>query len=167
MTYIENVFLCLAIPLILSLFFTEGRGRRFTLFMTLGMGICLLSAYVSSFFMVYYGTSATVTAIEITPVCEEVMKLLPLLFFFLIFEPEAKELPGVAISIAVGFATFENVCCLVENLPAHPWHLRRCAAYPVRHFYRFCDLLSVPPPLAGADRHGGRPRCLCRLPRHL
>ena len=96
MTYIENVFLCLAIPLILSLFFTEGRGRRFTLFMTLGMGICLLSAYVSSFFMVYYGTSATVTAIEITPVCEEVMKLLPLLFFFLIFEPEAKELPGVA-----------------------------------------------------------------------
>ena len=26
MTYIENVFLCLAIPLILSLFFTEGRG---------------------------------------------------------------------------------------------------------------------------------------------
>ena len=48
MTYIENVFLCLAIPLILSLFFTEGRGRRFTLFMTLGMGICLLSAYVRS-----------------------------------------------------------------------------------------------------------------------
>ena len=115
MTYIENVFLCLAIPLILSLFFTEGRGRRFTLFMTLGMGICLLSAYVSSFFMVYYGTSATVTAIEITPVCEEVMKLLPLLFFFLIFEPEAKELPGVAISIAVGFATFENVCYLTQN----------------------------------------------------
>ena len=40
MTYIENVFLCLAIPLILSLFFTEGRGRRFTLFVTVGMGVC-------------------------------------------------------------------------------------------------------------------------------
>ena len=35
--------------------------------------------------------------------------------FFLIFEPEAKELPGVAIAIAVGFATFENVCYLAEN----------------------------------------------------
>lgn len=115
MTYIENVFLCLAIPLILALFFTEGRGRRFTLFVTIGMAVCLLSAYVSSFFMAYYGTNATVTAIEITPACEEVMKLLPLLLFFLIFEPEAKELPGVAIAIAVGFATFENVCCLVEN----------------------------------------------------
>lgn len=115
MTYIENVFICLTIPIILSLFFTEGRGRRFTLFVTVGMGICLLSAYVSSFFMAYYGTDAIVTAIEITPACEEVMKLLPLLLFFLIFEPEAKELPGVAIAIAVGFATFENVCYLTEN----------------------------------------------------
>lgn len=26
MTYIENVFLCLTIPLILALFFTEGPG---------------------------------------------------------------------------------------------------------------------------------------------
>ena len=119
MTYIENVFLCLAIPLILALFFTEGRGRRFTLFVTIGMAVCLLSAYVSSFFMAYYGTNATVTAIEITPACEEVMKLLPLLLFFLIFEPEAKELPGVAIAIAVGFATFENVCYLIQNGAGH------------------------------------------------
>lgn len=54
-------------------------------------------------------------AIEITPVCEEVMKLLPLLFFYLIFEPEPKEMPAAAIAIAVGFATFENVCYLTEN----------------------------------------------------
>lgn len=43
------------------------------------------------------------------------MKLLPLLFYFLIFEPEPKELPGAAIALAVGFATFENVCYLTEN----------------------------------------------------
>ena len=115
MTYIENIFICLAIPLILSLFFTKGRTRSFTLFLTVGMGVCLLGAYVSSFFMGYYGVDTTVAAIEITPVCEEVMKLLPLLFYFLIFEPEPKELPSAAIAIAVGFATFENVCYLTEN----------------------------------------------------
>ena len=115
MTYIENIFICLAIPLILSLFFTKGRARSFTLFLTIGMGVCLLGAYVSSFYMGYYGVDTTVAAIEITPVCEEVMKLLPLLFYFLIFEPEPKELPSAAIAIAVGFATFENVCYLTEN----------------------------------------------------
>ena len=115
MTYIENVFLCLATPLILSLFFISGRARRFTLFVTVGMTVCLLSAYVSSFFAGYYGADAVTAAVEITPVCEEVMKLLPLLFYYLILEPDPGELPGAAIAIAVGFATFENVCCLAEN----------------------------------------------------
>ena len=115
MTYIENIFLCLALPLILSLFFMKGRVRRYALFLTVGMAVCLLSAYVSSFFMGQYGVDGTVAAIEITPVCEEVMKLLPLLFFYLIFEPEPKEMPAAAIAIAVGFATFENVCYLIQN----------------------------------------------------
>ena len=115
MTYIENIFTCLAIPMLLSLLFTKGRTRVFTLFVVIGMGVCLLSAYVSSFFMGYYGVDAVTAAIEITPVCEEVMKLLPLLFFLLVFEPEPQKLPGAALAIAVGFATFENVCYLTEN----------------------------------------------------
>ena len=119
MTYIENIFLCLALPLILSLFFMKGRVRRYALFLTVGMAVCLLSAYVNSFFMGQYGVDGTVAAIEITPVCEEVMKLLPLLFFYLIFEPEPKEMPAAAIAIAVGFATFENVCYLTENGAEH------------------------------------------------
>ena len=32
MTYIENIFLCLALPMLLSLLFTSGSPRRFTLF---------------------------------------------------------------------------------------------------------------------------------------
>lgn len=115
MTYIENILICLTIPLILSLFFRRDRSSIFTFFVMVGMGICLLSAYVSSFFMDLFEAESTVASIEITPVCEEIMKLLPLLFYFLIFEPVPNELPAVAIAIAVGFATFENVCYLTEN----------------------------------------------------
>ena len=115
MTFIENIFVCLALPLILSLLFTRGRARSFPLFVVAGMSVCLLSAYVSSFFMGYCGADARVAVIEITPVCEEILKLLPLLFYLLIFEPKPCELPGAALAIAVGFATFENVCYLTEN----------------------------------------------------
>ncbi len=115
MTYIENIFICLAIPMLLSSFFIKGNARRFTLFVIIGMGVSLLSAYVNSFAMSYYGATEIQAVMEITPVCEEVMKLLPLLFFFLIFEPQPKTLPAVAIAIAVGFATFENVCYLTEH----------------------------------------------------
>ena len=115
MTYIENIFICLAIPMALATLFTENRAGSYIRFVVLGMATCLLSAYVSSFFMGYYGTDAVVTAIEITPVCEEIMKLLPLLFYYLIFEPKPEQLPGAALALAVGFATFENVCYLTEN----------------------------------------------------
>ena len=115
MTYIENIFICLAIPLILSLLFIKGRARSFTLFVTIGMIVCLLSAYVSGYFMRALGADTVVTAIEITPVTEEVMKLIPTLFWFLIFEPDSREIPDVMIAVAVGFATFENVCFLAEN----------------------------------------------------
>lgn len=75
----------------------------------------MLSAYVSSFVVGLVGANATEAVIEITPVCEEVMKLLPLLFYFLVFEPKPKQLPAAAIAIAAGFATFENVCFLAEH----------------------------------------------------
>ena len=77
MTYIENIYLCLALPLLLSLFFIRGRSRRYALFLVIGMTVCLLSAYVSSFFMGYYGADGTTAAIEITPVCEEGMRPRP------------------------------------------------------------------------------------------
>ena len=115
MIYIENIFVCLAIPLALSMLFFGGRPRIFMLFMITGMSMCLLSAYVNSFFMGYYGVDSTVAVVEITPVCEEVMKLLPLLFYVLIFEPKVRDLPEAAVALAVGFATFENVCYLTEN----------------------------------------------------
>ena len=101
--------------MLLSLLFTSGSPRRFTLFVVLGMATCLLSAYVSSFFMGRHQCSAVTTAIEIAPVCEEILKLLPLLLYFLIFEPDSHKLTPAAIGIAVGFATFENVCYLIQN----------------------------------------------------
>ena len=115
MIYIENIFVCLAIPLALCILFIGGRTRTFMVFMIAGMSVCLLSAYVNSFFMGHYGVSADVAVVEITPVCEEVMKLLPLLFYIMIFEPKVQNLPEAAIALAVGFATFENVCYLTEN----------------------------------------------------
>ena len=115
MTYIENIMVCISIPLILSLLFIKGSQRKFTLFLCIGMGICMISAYVNSFFMMYYEVDSITASIEISPVCEELLKLMPLLFYILIFEPEPKEITPAAISIAVGFATFENVCYLSEN----------------------------------------------------
>lgn len=115
MMHIENIFVCITVPLLVSLFFIKEKQRCYTLFICVGMGICMASAYVNSFVMSLYEADPVSTAIQIAPVCEEVMKLLPLLFYILIFEPKPGEIVPAAIAIAAGFATFENVCFLSEN----------------------------------------------------
>ena len=51
---------------------------------------------------------------EISPAVEEIMKSLPMLFYLLIFDPERKNAISGTLRLAVGFATFENVCFLTS-----------------------------------------------------
>lgn len=43
------------------------------------------------------------------------MKLLPLVFYLLVFEPEGDKIKAAAITVTLAFATFENVCYLIQN----------------------------------------------------
>lgn len=115
MNYLENILICIGVPLLLALFFTKGKQRQDLVFLLCGMLVSLLSAYVTRFFMAVYHTDELVTAVEITPVCEELMKFFPFLLWIVIFEPEGEEIVSASILIAVGFATFENICYLSEN----------------------------------------------------
>ena len=115
MLYVENVFVCLVAPIIVLLFFVQGERRSGVVGVILGMVACLLSAYVSAFFAQVYGADATATASEITPVIEEIMKFLPAVFYLAVFDPDDDRLFSFALIVAISFATFENICFLIEN----------------------------------------------------
>ena len=114
MIYSENILICMAIPLILSLFFTQGDVRRFVFNFIIGMVVCLLGAYISGFIDVITGNGVEETAIFISPVVEETVKFLPLLFYFYMFIPTDKELFNAAVGLGVGFSMFENVCSMIS-----------------------------------------------------
>ena len=42
-------------------------------------------------------------------------KVIMLVFYLLVFEPEGDKIKAAAITIALAFATFENVCYLIQN----------------------------------------------------
>ena len=115
MNYIENIYVCLAAPLLLAILCIRKNGRRLLIFLLAGMTACLLSAYVSTYLTGVLGIDLTAASHEISPVVEEVMKLLPVLFFLLVFEPDRNSAITGGLLIAVGFATFENVCFLTAN----------------------------------------------------
>ena len=115
MTCIENIFICMASPLLVAALCMGRRRLRFFLFGVAGMGVCLLSAYINTFLAAVYQADALASVAEIAPVVEEVMKLLPLVFYLLVFEPEGEKIKSAAVTIALSFATFENVCYLIQN----------------------------------------------------
>ena len=115
MIYSENILICMAVPLLLTLFFVRGNARQFVLNFLLGMAACLLGAYVSGFVDAASGMGVEDTAVFISPVTEEIMKFLPLLFYFLMFDPEDDNLFHAAIGIGAGFASFENVCSMISS----------------------------------------------------
>lgn len=115
MIYVENMYLCLVAPLLVASLCAKKAQRTSLIFVICGMSVCLLSAYLNLFFAQVYGTEIITATIEIAPLIEEVMKLLPILFYLLIFEPKKENALAAVLMVAIGFASFENICYLVEH----------------------------------------------------
>lgn len=115
MIYAENILICIAIPLIVALFFVRGEVRRFIAAFLLGMGVCLVSAYISSFIGDAVGMTDKETSVFLAPVIEEFMKLLPLGLFTLLIVPEERRRTMLAVAVGTGFATFENCCYILTS----------------------------------------------------
>jgi RsiW-degrading membrane proteinase PrsW (M82 family) len=145
MTYIENVLICMASPLLIAALCMGKRQTNFFLFCFAGMGACLLSAYINTFLTAIYEADAFAATSEIAPVVEEVMKLLPLLFYLLVFEPKAEQIKIAAVIVALSFATFENVCYLIQNGAEHFSFIFFRDGSHARHLWS----------------HSGRRACLC------
>ena len=134
MIYAENILICIAVPLLVSLLFIRGHARRFAAAFLIGMGVCLISAYISGFIGMVAGMEENETSIFLSPVVEELMKLLPLLFFITLFSPGERQLAMPAVAIGAGFATFENCCyILTSGADSLPYILIRGLAVGVMH----------------------------------
>ena len=115
MIYSENILFCISIPLLLTAIYTRGAARRSISAFLVGMVTCLLSSYISGYLTLLTDMELNASAVYISPTIEEIMKLLPLLFFLLVFRPREMTLVTFAISLGAGFATFENCCYLLAT----------------------------------------------------
>ncbi len=114
MTYIENIFVCIAAPLLVAALCMGKKHYRVFFFCFAGMGASLLSAYINTFFARLYHADIINATTQIAPVVEEILKLLPLLFYLLVFEPKPEKINTSVLILATGFATFENICYLTQ-----------------------------------------------------
>lgn len=134
MIYAENVLICIAVPLAITLLFTKGSARRLTASFLVGMIVCIVSAYISGYVQVLSDFSAEDTSIFLSPMIEECMKLLSMLFCVYVSNPSDDEIQLSAVGIGAGFATFENCCFILSSgAPQLANVLVRGAAVGVMH----------------------------------
>jgi|P827metagenome_2_1110787.scaffolds.fasta_scaffold12958_2 RsiW-degrading membrane proteinase PrsW (M82 family) len=115
MIYSENILICIEIPLLISLLFIDRASRRFVGSFIAGMIVCLLSAYITAFLSRVSGLDSQSASMYYSPVVEETMKMLPLLFYMFVFYPKDRRLFICGTGIGLGFATFENCCYMLSS----------------------------------------------------
>jgi len=134
MIFAENILICIAVPLVIALLFIRGKNRLFVISFLIGMVLCLLGAYIAGFINFTAAIGENDTAVFISPVIEELMKFIPLLFYVYIFEPGEDRMITAAVGIGAGFSLFEN-CCFILTYGADSitYILIRSAAVGVMH----------------------------------
>lgn len=108
MAPVENVFVCLVAPILLTLFLLKNDARRFNLFFIIGMTVALIAGYINPLLFGLTNYSPADLTIYVSPISEECLKALPLLFYVIIFKPQRNDIIISALAIGIGFATLEN-----------------------------------------------------------
>ena len=114
MIYSENILVAIAAPLFIALFLIRGETRRFIGFFILGLIACLLGAYINTFLALAAGMTASEAVVKLTPISEEMLKAIPVLFYMAAVNPKRDSLISAALAVGLGFATFENTCLLTQ-----------------------------------------------------
>jgi RsiW-degrading membrane proteinase PrsW (M82 family) len=115
---IYTLAICISAPLILMTALADPKTRRLLGFMILGMYIAVLASEVNSILSYLFKNSMDYfhLTITVTPVSEEILKALPLLFTAIMISDNREFLFQQAMSIGVGFAILENTFILSQNV---------------------------------------------------
>ena len=113
----EILFICIALPMIPMLFILpEKRSRLFLGYMIIGCLICLLAGALNNYLLGLFGNDMMYVTTTITPVIEEILKALPVLYFAVIASDDREILLSISFATGVGFAVLENAVILAKNI---------------------------------------------------
>lgn len=114
MTYI--LFICIAVPIALMLLPIDKKSRNVVLAMLIGMFCCLFVSEVNGLLLKYMDTSTGYFTTNVTPITEELVKTLPIVFFAAIVSTDRKSIITFAFALGVGFAMLENTIILTQHI---------------------------------------------------
>ena len=114
LTYIS--FIAITVSLALMLPLMKKELRRLVIFMITGIFACLFVSELNNILLKAFHNDMFFVTTTITPVTEEIVKMLPILFFAIMVSDERSTLIPISFAVGVGFALLENVVILTQNV---------------------------------------------------
>ena len=116
MSYI--LFICIAVPLGMMLIPIEKQSRKIVIALLMGMFLCLFVSEVNGLLLRVTKSTMLYLTTNVTPITEEFVKVLPVIYYAYMFSDDEKSVTTVAFATGVGFAMLENIIILMQHLPS-------------------------------------------------
>lgn len=115
------LFICIFVPIMLMANLIEKKARLPIVFVLVGIFISLFAAELNGFLRTTLPLSQYELTIIVTPMTEEILKALPILFYALAISDKAETLFTASMATGIGFAVLENAYYLLSieqwNIP--------------------------------------------------
>ena len=110
------LFICIVAPLTMMLFLLTGKSKQLVGFMLAGICISLFISELNTVLLRFFSDSVAYVTTTITPISEEIVKAVPVLVYVFLCSDDRNRLLPISFAVGIGFAMFENVVILVQNI---------------------------------------------------
>lgn len=109
------LFVAIFVPILLMACLVEKKARQPMLFFLIGIFLSVFASEVNAYLRSILSMSTFEITITVTPISEEILKTLPILFFATVLAPKKEELFTASMAVGIGFAVLENAFYLLNN----------------------------------------------------
>ncbi len=110
------VFICIVVALAMMLPLLERKTRGVVIFTIIGVCCCLFISEVNNLLLTAFGGDMRYVTTNITPISEEIVKALPILYCAVVITDDRRILTSNAFAVGVGFALLENMIVLLQSV---------------------------------------------------
>ncbi len=108
------LFICIAVPLAMMLVPIEKKSRKVIISLLTGMFLCLFVSEINGLLLRVTDFTMLYLTTNITPITEELVKVLPVIYYAHVFSDDKRSIITVAFATGVGFAMLENIIILMQ-----------------------------------------------------
>lgn len=109
------LFVAIFIPILLMACLVEKKARRPIIFVLIGIFLSVFASEINAYLRSVLPMDTFEITIVVTPISEEILKALPVLFFATVLVPKKEALFTASMAVGIGFAVLENAFYLLNN----------------------------------------------------